>query len=268
MQMQYQKKYSHYLRREMEWKQYGEGGTPCLVLPTGGGRFYEWEDAGMAGALAGLIEAGRVTLFCADGIYGESWLASGETRRRAEMQERWHAYLCEELYGEVQSRCPGAPLALGCDLGAAEAVLLTLRAPGQFAGCVALSGRYDAAGFFGGAEDDLVFRNDPLQFLPALPADSEKLRALAGQAFWLCAGQGPDEAQALAETRALAEALQSKGLAPHLDVWGYDVTHGWPWWNKQMPYFLQKALDEQETARAAAKAAKAAAEAARSAAKP
>lgn len=267
MQMQYQKKYSHYLRREMEYKQYGEGGTPCLVLPTGSGRFYEWEDAGMAKALAGLIEAGRVTLFCADGIYGESWLGRGETRRRAEMQERWHAYLCEELYSELQSRCPDAPaLALGCDLGAAEAVLLALRAPGQFAGCVALSGRYDAAGFFGTEKDDLVFRNNPMQFLPALPAGSEQLAALANQAIWLCAGQGPDEAEPLAGTRALAEVLQSKGLTPRLDIWGYDVTHSWPWWNKQMPYLLQKALAEQETAQTSAKAA--AANAAQSAAEP
>ncbi len=245
MQTQYQKLFSHYLHREMEFKRYGEGGVPCLVLPTGGGRFYEWEDAGMTGALASLIEAGRVTLFCADGIYGESWLGSGETRRRAEMQERWHAYLCEELFAELQKHCPGASaLALGCDLGAAEAVLLALRAPERFAGCVALSGRYDAAAYFGTKKDDLVFRNDPMLFLPALPAGGPQLAALAGQALWLCAGQAPDEAEALASTQALAKALQSKGLTPQLDIWGFDVTHNWPWWKKQMPYLLEKALAE------------------------
>lgn len=250
MQTQYYKHYSQYLHRQMEFKQYGEGGTPCLALPTGGGRFYEWEDAGMTGALAGLIGAGRITLFCADGVYSESWLGRGEARRRAEAQERWHAYLCEELYPELQKRCPGSPaLALGCDLGAAAAVLLALRAPERFAGCVALSGRYGAAGFFDeNPGDDLVFRNDPLQFLPALPAGHPRLQALAASSIWLCAGQAPDEAEALAGTQALCEAMQKKGLDPHLDVWGYDVTHSWAWWHKQLPYLLEKALDSLEPA--------------------
>lgn len=252
MQNQYEKQPSAYLRREMEWKQYGEGGVPCLALPTGSGRFYEWEDAGMTSALSNLIESGRITLFCADSINGESWLGQGDTRRRAEMQERWQAYLCEELIPAIARRCPGQPLlALGCDLGALQAVLLTLRAPQQVAGCVALSGQYDAAAFWGpeGRGDDFVFRNDPMQFLPALPGDHPRLQALQKSVIWLCAGQAPDEAGPLTSARALEQAMREKGLCPHLDVWGYDVTHGWPWWNRQMPYLLTQALDTLEAAK-------------------
>jgi esterase/lipase superfamily enzyme len=24
------------------------------------------------------------------------------------------------------------------------------------------------------------------------------------------------------------------------DYWGYDVNHDWPWWRRQLPYFLGK----------------------------
>lgn len=244
MHTQYEKRPSAYLRREMETKQYGQGGVPCLVLPTGSGRFYEWEDAGMTGALASLIEGGKVTLFCADGINAESWLGRGDARRRAEMQERWHAYLCEELLPVIAERCPGtAPLVLGCDLGAAQAALLALREPERFAGCVALSGRYNAADFFGPDKDDLVFRNDPMQFLPALPAGHPRLQALKNSTVWLCAGQGQGEEEPLASAQALAKAMRAQGLAPELDVWGNDVSHDWYWWQKEMPYLLGKALD-------------------------
>lgn len=244
MQMQYEKRPSAYLRREMEFKQYGKSGVACLVLPTGSGRFYEWEDAGMTGALAGLIESGKITLFCADSINAESWLGRGDARRRAEMQERWHAYLCEELLPVIEDRCPGtSPLVLGCDLGAMQAALLALREPERFAGCVALSGRYAAADFFGPDKDDLIFRNDPMQFLPALPAGHPRLQVLKSSTIWLCAGQGQGEEEPLASAQALKKVMQMQGLAPELDVWGNDVTHDWYWWQKEMPYLLGKALE-------------------------
>ena len=28
------------------------------------------------------------------------------------------------------------------------------------------------------------------------------------------------------------------GIDAWIDYWGYDVNHDWPWWYKQMNYFL------------------------------
>ena len=42
MQGTYCKEWSNALGREMEFKVYGTAGAPVLVLPCGGGRFYDW----------------------------------------------------------------------------------------------------------------------------------------------------------------------------------------------------------------------------------
>ena len=47
MVVEYFKKYSRYLDREMEYKIYGHAGKVCLVIPTQNNRFFEWEDRHM-----------------------------------------------------------------------------------------------------------------------------------------------------------------------------------------------------------------------------
>ena len=56
----------------------------------------------------------------------------------------------------------------------------------------------------------------------------------------VCVGQGAWEDEMLADTRALKRILGEKEIPAWVDVWGHDVNHDWPWWRKQMPYFLGK----------------------------
>jgi esterase/lipase superfamily enzyme len=58
MNREYHKWYSSRLGRDMELLVFGHAGLPVMVFPTSGGRFYEFEDRGMIGALAGKIDAG------------------------------------------------------------------------------------------------------------------------------------------------------------------------------------------------------------------
>src|ERR1700719_596773 len=55
MNREYHKWYSPRLGRDMELLVFGHAGLPVLVFPTSGGRFYEFEDRGMVGALGGKI---------------------------------------------------------------------------------------------------------------------------------------------------------------------------------------------------------------------
>jgi esterase/lipase superfamily enzyme len=52
------------------------------------------------------------------------------------------------------------------------------------------------------------------------------------------AGQGPWDEDMLADARTLESILREKGVPAWIDVWGHDVSHDWPWWRRQMPYFL------------------------------
>ena len=52
MKREYHKGYSQELQRDMEALVFGHAGTPVLVFPTSGGRFFDCEDRGMMAALA------------------------------------------------------------------------------------------------------------------------------------------------------------------------------------------------------------------------
>ena len=56
----------------------------------------------------------------------------------------------------------------------------------------------------------------------------------------ICVGQGAWEDELLDSTRQLDAILQRKGIHAWVDYWGQDVNHDWPWWYKQMNYFLGK----------------------------
>ena len=36
----------------------------------------------------------------------------------------------------------------------------------------------------------------------------------------------------------LEKVFREKGIEAWCDFWGHDVSHDWPWWFKQMRYFL------------------------------
>lgn len=179
----YYKEWSAVLDRAMEFKRYGHSGVPVLALPARGGRFYDWENNGMPEAVASLLHAGKVQLFCADSIDGESLLAGNSApRRRAEMQEKYFLYLTTELAPRVLALTADEPKAeadekaakaastpvlwcAGVDTGAYQAVNCRLRRPELFAGAIGLSGLYDMSRFMGSEADDLILRNSPLNAL-------------------------------------------------------------------------------------------------------
>jgi esterase/lipase superfamily enzyme len=56
--------------------------------------------------------------------------------------------------------------------------------------------------------------------------------------IYICCGRGSYEERMLNDTRRMKEILNSKGVDAFIDVWGQDVNHDWPWWQKQIRYFL------------------------------
>ena len=57
----------------------------------------------------------------------------------------------------------------------------------------------------------------------------------------ICCGLGAWE---MPETsRRLRHLFMEKGINIWVDFWGYDVNHDWPWWHKQVAYFVPKLLE-------------------------
>jgi len=72
---------------------YGHYGRPVLVFPSEQGRAWDYENNGMVDAVAPLIEAGRVKLYCVDSYDHVSWsdrsIQLEDRARRHELYESW-----------------------------------------------------------------------------------------------------------------------------------------------------------------------------------
>ena len=249
MQMHYDKWYSPALGREMEIKVYGRGGKPVLYIPCQDGRFFDFENFGMLDAWAPYLEAGQATVFSVDTIDAETWSnTGGDPYWRIRRHEDWIRYLTEEAVPYIRTFCRGygwqvdpGVMVFGCSLGATHAVNLYFRFPRLFDELLALSGVYEVSYGFDGYRDELVYLNAPLDYLADMPWDHPYLSLYRQNRGVVCVGQGPWEL--VDSTRALQHVLQEKDIPVWVDYWGYDVNHDWPWWFKQVAYFVPKLLD-------------------------
>src|SRR5690606_17892881 len=91
----------------MELLVLGHGGARALVFPTSQGRFYEWEDRGMAHALGEHLSRGWVQLICVDSVDAESWYDRAKwPGDRAWRQEQYDRYLLHEVVPFTRQRNP------------------------------------------------------------------------------------------------------------------------------------------------------------------
>ncbi len=230
------------LARDMELKVYGRAGKPVVVFPSSGGRFYEYEDFGMVEACRPAVEEHRICLITIDSVDGESWQnGTAPPAERARRHQDYDRYVVEEVGPFVRDRLPGAGgfLATGCSMGGYHSANFFFRHPDLFDALIALSGVYQLTRFVGEFVDDNVYFNAPLLYLPGLD-DPWYLDRYRQSQIVVGVGQGAWEDEMVADTRALQKILETKGVPAWFDYWGHDVNHDWPWWRKQMPYFLSR----------------------------
>jgi len=253
METRYEKWYSPALEREMEIKSFGHAGRPVLYIPCQNGRFYDFENFGMAAAWEPFIESGQVTVFSVDTMDQETWSdKAGNPYWRIRRHEAWMRYLRDEVVAYIHGVCRGrgwkenpGVMAFGASLGATHAVNLFFRFPEKFDSLLALSGIYNADYGFDGYMDELVYLNSPLHYLPNMPADHPFIPLYNRHHGVVCSGQGPWEIPE--STRALHKALSDKGIQVWVDYWGFDAAHDWDWWYKQVAYFVPKLLEAEQS---------------------
>ena len=241
MEIRYEKHWSSYLNREMEFKVYGHGGKSVLFVPCQGGRFFDFENFKMLDAWADWIESGQCRVFSVDCIDNEAWAAQGaDNRWRIENHERWYNYVVNELVPTIHYiACNGDPImTFGCSMGAMHAANFYYRRPDLFDSCFAISGLYDNKLFFGDYCDDLVYNNCPCLYLQNMPQDHWYMDLYRSQKSLVVCGQGAWEEPLLESTRWLDTVCRSKGIPTRFEYWGYDVNHDWPWWFKMVRTYL------------------------------
>jgi esterase/lipase superfamily enzyme len=243
MSRRYNSFYSPAVGRDMELLCFGHYGLPLIAFPSGGGRFHDFEDNGMVASIWHLIEAGKVKLYCPDGLDHEAWLSSIDPHWRAVRHHAYQDYIVKDLVPAIREDCQDEDIKIalaGCSLGAFHAANFALKFPELFPYALCLSGRYDLEKIVGlnGSED--VYFNNPMAYTANL--HGEALERVRQTQLVLVCGQGAFEDKCLEETQRLAGLLHGKGIGCALDIWGHDVEHHWYWWRKQFLYQLEKAL--------------------------
>ena len=243
MKTEYFKEYSPALGRDMEFMVYGHAGRPVLYIPCQDGRFHDFGDFHMADTLAPWIDSGQIIVFSVDTIDKETWSdKNGDPYWRARRHEQWMTYLfCEMAPRILDWTHQDGIIAFGCSLGATHAANLYLRRPDLFNGCLALSGIYTADYGFGGYMDEVVYQNSPVHYMANLPQDHPYIGIFNRQRAAICVGLGPWELPD--STRWMADILYRKGIHTWVDFWGQDCAHDWPWWYKQVTYFVPYLLE-------------------------
>ena len=245
MDKQYYKEYSNHLQRDMEFNVYGWGGKPVLVFPCQNGRFYDWEGFGMLDTLGDYLDSGAIQLFCVDTIDGETLSdTGGNPYDRIRRHEAWFDYVIYELVPRIhQINNTGRNiLTTGFSMGAYHAANFFFRRPDIFDSVIALSGLYDTSSMYGGYMDEYVYANDPCVSIANMPLNHPYIQMYNESKIIICVGQGAWEEPLLEGTRRLDGILRSKGINAWIDYWGFDVNHDWPWWKKQIRYFLPHVL--------------------------
>jgi len=225
---------------------YGHYGRPVLVFPSEQGRAEDFENNGMVGGVAELIDAGRVKLYCVDSADGYSWSdRSVPTEERARRHGRYESWIVEQVLPWVSNDCGGATefVTLGCSLGAFHAANFALKRADLFPLALCFSGNYDPSTWHAwGEQGNETYFNSPMSYVTNLHGghldwlrDRVSLLLVVGQGAWEV-----DPTGALPSTRAFAQCLAEKGIRHELDVWGYDIPHDWPSWRAQLAHHLPR----------------------------
>jgi esterase/lipase superfamily enzyme len=225
---------------------YGHYGRPVLVFPSEQGQAYVFENNGMVGAVADLVEAGRVKFYCVDSADRHTWSDdSVPTEERARRHGGYESWVLEHVVPWMSDDSGGARefVTLGCSLGGFHAANFALKRADLFPLAIGLSANYDPSTWHSWGELGMqAYFNNPMSYVANLEGDHlEWLRSRVS--ILLVVGQGAWEVhptQSLPSARAFAEVLAAKGIPHELDLWGYDVPHDWGSWRAQLAHHLPR----------------------------
>lgn len=228
---------------------YGHYGRPVVVFPSEQGRAWDYENNGMIGAISGLIDDGRVKVYCLDSFDHLTWSdRSIPLEERARRHSGYVDWVTDQVMGWIREDTAGGldqlgAVATGCSMGAFHALNFGLTRADLFPVAICQSGSYDPSRWHAwGERGDAAYFSNPTDYVANLHGDHldwlrSRLQVL------LTVGEGPWEThptESLPQARQMAGILADKGIPHQLDIWGHDSAHDWPWWRKQIAHHLPR----------------------------
>ncbi len=224
---------------------HGHWGRPVLAFPSEDGRAWDFENNGMVGAVAGLLDAGRLKVYCVDSYDAASWSNQGiPVEERARRHGGYESWILNEVVRSIYQDCGGAAevITLGCSSGAFHAANFALKRADLFPLAMCFSGNYDPASWRGwGERGTAAYFNNPLDYVGHLHGDHlDWLRGRISLLLVCGQGQWEDTTGSLQSTKEFAALLADKGIRYELDLWGHDVPHDWPSWRAQLAHHMPR----------------------------
>ena len=236
MKREYKRWLSPNLGRDMEMLVFGHAGLPAMVFPTSCGRFFEFEDRDMVGAVQDKLESGHLQLFCVDSVDAESWYNFDVPPRwRIARHMQYESYVLGEVLPYLR-HVNDSPLriALGCSFGGYHAANIALRHPDLFTGFLSMSGAFDVSGFLRGYYDQDCYFNLPTHYLREM-TDPWYFERYRRNTYVLATGEHD---QCWNSAEQLAELMRRKDIPVRLDVWREQTGHDWPSWHRMIQKYL------------------------------
>jgi esterase/lipase superfamily enzyme len=239
MRIEHHRWYSPRLGWDMGVAIFGHWGPPMLAFPTSHGDEWELQRQGLIDAIADFIEAGRVKVFCVGSNNHDSFLnRRAHPFHRSWRQRMFDEYIRDEVVPLVHADCqsPGIPIAtLGASLGAYHAANTLFRYPHLIKRCYAFSGVYDLRRFMDGMYDDNFYFHNPVDYMANLQNGWYRDQ-LASCEIRLVTGSGPYEDSR--PTHTLSSVLARAGIQHHVDDWGSEGGHDWPYWKRMLREYV------------------------------
>jgi len=224
---------------------YGHYGRPVLVFPSERGQPRDFASNGMVGAVADLIDAGRVKLYCVDSHDGATWAARDvPLEERARRHGAYESWIVDQVVPHISADSGGAAdiATAGCSLGAYHALNFALKRADLFPLAMCFSGNYDPSAWHGwGERGDQAYFNNPTDYVGHLAGDHLHWLRTRLSVLLVCGqGQWEDTTGSLESTKRMAGMLAERGIRHELDLWGHDVPHDWPSWRRQFAHHLPR----------------------------
>ncbi len=225
---------------------HGHYGRPVLVFPSEAGHAEDFANNGMVDAVRGLVDAGRVSFFCVDSLDAWSWSdrslsIEDRARRHASYQTWLDRVVVPWIFQETGG--PREMITLGASMGAYHAVHYAFQRADVAPLAIGLSGNYDVGTWHAwGERGDATYFANPSDYVTGL--DGDHLAWLRSRlSVLLVCGQGAWETHptgSLPSSIRFDQLLAEKGITHQLDLWGNDVAHDWPWWQRQLAHHLPR----------------------------
>ena len=224
---------------------HGHWGRPVLVFPSEAGSACDFANNGMVDAVRWLLDAGRVKLYCVDSADAITWSDRSCHWRSAP------AATTSTSAGSSTRSCrsstttpavqPTSSRSAAASAPSTPPTSPSARRPVPAGHLPVRQLRPDEVARWGDRGESTYF-NNPTRLRRQPGRRPPRLAALAGvPAARRRAGRvGGRPDPGAAEHPPAGGLLADKGIPHELDVWGHDMPHDWPSWQRQLAHHLPR----------------------------